>query len=333
MKFKIAKRKLKIPILDFKFCGLSLFLFAICYLLFAIITVVPAAQAQTFSLSISPPLLELMIMPGKSYTQIYSLTNSGQTLTLTPSISAFAPDGPKGNLKFTSQPDASQALSFTFADSRLQLNQPFILEAKETKEISLKITASPTAPEKDYYFTLLFSSRPAGGRTNTGSQAAGVIGTNILITVSQNGQPVKKGEIEEFKLTNCYIQNLLGWCLLDSFSQPKYAIRLKNTGKTFWKPFGQITAKGLFNQEWQNELRPDNILAFSEREISLATPSAQPSFLIGSYRTSLEFQTDQEGEKISNTLVFFSMPVKGITALLLIAVLFKIIGSKLKSAS
>jgi len=295
--------------------------------------------AQTFSLAISPPLLELMIMPGKSYLQPYAVTNTGTKITLTPSLTTFSPKDEFGHISLNPPSTINHLPSIIQLDNpAIKLNEPFEIDANETKNLNLRMTVPSDAEEKDYYLTLLFSSQPnSSSQSNdsqigSGSQLVGVIGTNILITVSKDGKPLKQGEIIDFRLSNFQflISNIE---FIDSFDPPQYKIRIKNTGRTYWKPVGQVTATGTLNQKWTNYLQSDNILGSSIREISLATPSAQPNFLIGAYKTTLSFQTDEEDEKILKSITFIALPIKLILGLVIAVILLKIISLYIRRRS
>ncbi|MBI3379542.1 hypothetical protein HY029_02165, partial [Candidatus Gottesmanbacteria bacterium] len=65
-------------------------------LIFALCTLhLRQAYAQSLSLSISPPLLEVMIKPGKSITQVYKLTNNGEPIVITTNVSELDSTGIK----------------------------------------------------------------------------------------------------------------------------------------------------------------------------------------------------------------------------------------------
>ncbi len=65
-----------------------------CYLLLAI-----PSFAQSLSLSISPPLLEVVIKPGKSILVAYNIQNSGDPVVLTPKVVSFEPADERGNIR------------------------------------------------------------------------------------------------------------------------------------------------------------------------------------------------------------------------------------------
>jgi hypothetical protein len=279
------------------------------------------ARAQSFSLGIYPPILEVMIMPGKTITQKYELSNGENKITLTPKIVVFTPTGEKGNVQF---PDDSKEIEtlkkwFSFENTAIEFDKPFILNPNEVKSTLLKISIPPAAAEKDYYLTLMFSSEPQPQTRGSGVYQVGVIGSNLLVTVSKDGKPLKQGEVAEFKLN--------GLRIIDSFDSPTYIIRLKNSSKTYWKPFGKIATTGLIGQKWEQELIPDNILGNSIREIQVSTPSANPKFLIGPYQAKIEFVPDQEEAKISQTISYFAFPFKGLLGVVIAVIIIRFIGT------
>lgn len=292
----------------------------------------PKAMAQSFSLTISPSVFELMIMPGKSYVQSYLLTNTGEKMTITPSLTTFSPSDESGHIKFSTLSALSQLpLAIQLDNPNIKLNEPFEMETNETKNLNLRITVPANTEEKDYYLTFLLSSHPNNRKIGSGSQQTGVLGANLLVTVSKDGKPLKTAEISEFRLSNSLFSGF-GLQFSDSFDQPQYKIRIKNTSRSFWKPIGQITVTGTLNQKWTNDLQANNILGNSIREIYMATPSAQPNFLIGAYKATLTFQPDEEGDKILKSMTFIALPIKlflgMIIALILLRTIFSYLGRR-----
>jgi len=311
-----------------------------------------AIQAQIFSLGIYPPLLEVMMMPGKSITQVFRLENSGDEMILNTQIVPFEPADEFGNISLrgsTSGEVEPPKNWFNFENADISLGKPFVLKAGQTKQIVLRIKIPQDTREDDYYFTFLFSSEPSARISGTATQEAGVIGANILLTVSRTGKPVKKGEVIEFSTQHfCLLSSPASlreagravFCLpiLDSFDKPEFLLRVKNTGRAFWKPFGKIKIEGILGQKWEQELLPENVLAGSIRQIRVATESArldsarlaQPAFLVGPYRAKAEFSLDEEGgSQISSTAIsFLALPIKALIGVLTGCVIVFIIKSR-----
>lgn len=322
---KIKNQNLK---REFKgFCALILFLI---FALYTLTSLVNTVLAQSFSLGLYPPLLSLMIQPGKTVTQVYQLENYGdEAVTLNTTILPFSPSDEHGNIAFPSTAPALSPTWFSFANTDVVLNQPFTLYPGQVKQIILKIDVPERTIENDHYFTLLFSTIPSSRKTNiSAAQQAGAIGSNILITVSKDGQPVKKGTIVEFKTQGCFLR-LFGVCFLDSLQKPRFLLRVRNTSKAFWQPFGTVKVEGLINQQWEENILPDNVLTNSIRQLNFATSSASPLLLVGPYQAKAEFTLEETGGGVTLTATtsFLMMPIKIITGLvaglLLLILIFK----------
>ena len=287
------KLKHSIQISKFKFrIATTIVAFA---LLFASST---AVQAQTISLSIWPPLLEVQMVPGKSVIQNYQLANNTDSfLEITPAIAPFEPDGENGQIKILPADNSPYFFSFT---TKEKFNKSFTLNPKETRQLSLKITLPKNNAEKDYYFTLLFSS--SANRQDQKNQAASVtkIGTNILLTSSSVEKPALLGRIYRFSTP----------MIIDSFSPVDFDLVLENFGRTFFKPFGQITVAGLLKQKGEIKLLEQNILSGSKRKLTLS--SYKPHLPLGPFKAKLEFSLNEEGALpvLSSQIVFWYLPYR-----------------------
>jgi len=305
------------------------------YLLIAFILLVffpQTVRAQSLGLGIYPPLLEVTIMPGKTLTQVYHLTNSGEVnLTMTSAIVAFEPSDETGGVKIIENTEKLQPLQFGFLNADLRLGQTFSLPTGKTQEVVLIIKVPETAPEKDYYAILLFQTSPLanlGGQS--ASQTQTKIGSPLLISVSRTGEPFRKASIEEFSLKNC-----AKLCIIDSFSPPQWLVRIKNSGHSFFKPLGKITLQGWLNQTETLDLLPQNILSDSTREIQcqkedqVVSCQSQSKFLIGPFKAKLEFGLDDFSNDYQKEIQFIALPFKLGFGLLILVIILGLIKSKL----
>ena len=328
----MSKLKPTSKILNLKNFAFCIIIFTFSFLIFNLAT--KAVFGQALSLGIWPPLLEVMIQPGKSITQVYKLTNGGETdLALTSRLMPFKPEGEQGNISLGTPGvnigrHTGNERWFSFQNADLALGEKFILPAGKTQEIVLKIKIPQNAPEDDYYATLLFETLPgvflpAG---QTGGEIQAKIGANILLTVSTTGQPQKKAEIAAFQTAR----------IIDSFTKPQFLVRLKNTGRAFFKPFGTIATTGWFGQKWVLDLLPENILVDSVRQINCQksdspTPCQLPAkFLLGKYTARLEFGLDETSGEYQKEFVFWAIPIKLTLGILTAIVLLIFVASKMK---
>jgi len=272
-------------------------------------------------------------MPGKTITQVYKLSNQGEIdLMMTSSIMAFEPSGKTGGIELIADTERLKPISFAFLNANLRLGQTFPLPAGEIQEIVLIIKVPETAREKDYYATLLFQTAPMKSYGSlSASQTQTKIGTNILITVSRTGEPVKKALIEEFRLVNCS-----RICLIDSFNQPRFLTKIKNTGHAFFKPLGKISIQGWFKQEETLDLLPQNILSDSSREIQCQINDknypcqAESKFLIGPFKAKLEFGLDDFSGEYQQEIRFIALPIKLFLGLFILVIILGFIRARLR---
>lgn len=271
---------------------------------------------QSLSLSIWPPLLEIMIQPGRTVTHVYRLTNnSEQELLITPYLFSFEPLNEHGQIKINELPVAGdqQSENFFSFESREKFNEPFSLPVNTTRELVLKIHIPPETSENDYYHTIIFSTseiqmEQEGSEGKTGSVSQ--IGSNILLTVSKSGNPVLLARISKFSSP----------LIIDSFSQTNLELVLENWGKTFWKPFGKIVITGLFKQKKEVKVLEQNVLAGSQRKISV--DPFRPDVPLGPFKAKLEFSPNENSELLSREITFWYLPYKAVISIVCIFLIF-----------
>ena len=276
---------------------------------------------QSVSLGIWPPLVELTIQPEKSASVTYQLTNNSSTeLKITPQIFSFEPEGALGEISLNTKGEVKDFFSFISGE---KLNTPFVIGVGETKEITLNIAIPRGTPEKDYYYTLLFSNS-ATEENNTIPQTQSFssvqLGTNLLLSVSRGCQPPLLGKIVNFSAPT----------VLDSFSNINFNIVLENWGKTFWKPFGQITLESLIKQKEDIPLLQQNILSDSQRKLTIAP--YRPKIPIGPFKARLQFSLNQKGETLNSEIIVWYFPFK-LLAVIFIILLIWITVRKIKHRS
>lgn len=286
-----------------------------------------STQAQTISLSIYPPLLEVTLKPGKSITQVYKITNnSEQDFIMNSQIVSFEPSDELGNVQLNSDNQSPAKEWFSFQNADLQLGQSFLLKSGQTQQVVLAVKTPPQAKEDDYYLALLFETQLSSlNKELSNAQAQAKIGANILLTVSETGEPPRKAEIAEFKIQKTKFK------IIDSFTQPQFVLKIKNSGHSLFKPMGTITTTGWLKQKYLLDLLPENILTKSTRQIACESNSESkicrlPSkFLFGPYETKIEFGLDKISSDYTAKITFIALPIKLIFVVLLLIILIIIV--------
>ena len=284
----------------------------------------PQAAAQTTSLSIWPPILEAMIRPGKSVTQVYRLKNEADDTTVTVSVIPFSAADEFGhlNLQFGGKlPNYFSLLNADLPELPVTLN----LKAGEAQELVLKIAIPEKAEDADYPIALVIESKTTGLLGGSGSVTRATIASPILLTVSQSGTPNRLARIEEFLVTSGSEPEVLQVPnLLDSFSRIEFVLRVKNQSFTRLQPIGQIKINNTFGRNVATlPLQSDHVLAGTIRQLKMegSDPSISwtPVLPLGRYTAQAEITPQDTTNTVSQTIVFWVLPYK---ALLVLGLLF-----------
>ena len=293
--------------------------------------------AQQVSLSISPPLLELFIKPGKAIMVAYKLDNLGDPTFLNLKILPFEAKDNLGNIRI--KPEFEGPVRFSLDNADLTLDQPFFLKTNYSQQILLRIRIPENITDGDYYYSLLAETTPPTASEGIGSaRAKATIGSNILVTISNSGNIDIKPKIALFSTRGGLTlgQNIK---VFDSSDKIPVVLTIANKGKNMMKPEGQISLKGNFGETIKYDIISKNILAESERLLE-ATPSATincdqgreqkclfsttlilSGFFIGKYNLSTEIRFGENSPTIFASTIFYAFPFKIAGGILLATVI------------
>jgi len=310
--------------------NLKLFFVIFAYFFICLFVYSINVNAQQVSLSISPPLLELFIKPGKSIMVAYKLGNLGDPAFINLKILPFEAKDNLGNIRI--KPEFEGPVRFSLDNSDLQLEQPFFLKAGGSQQILLRIRIPENIADGDFYYSLLAETAPPTASEGIGSaRAKATIGSNILVTISNSGNIDIKPRVVLFSTRGR---------VFDSADKIPVVLTIENKGKNMIKPEGQIILKGNFGETAKYDIISKNILAESQRLLE-ATPSAQincddnrrteqvcmfpaslllSGFFIGKYNLSTQISFGENSPTIFGSTTFFAFPFK-ITGGMLLATL------------
>lgn len=280
------------------------------------------ALAQQVSLSISPPIIQAVMKPGKSIMIAYRIENSGDPVIINSRVTSFEAKDNFGNIKLKDQ--ATGPVRFSLDNSDLQLGNPFFLNTGGSQQLLLRIRIPDGAPEGDYYYTLLAETQPPTTVEGvSSSRAKATIGSNILITVTETGIVDIKPKITLFDVLSKFKFNIFGNTvrLFDSFDKIPVVLYLANQGNNLITPQGQITLKGNFGETASYNIISKNVLSQSQRLLE-ASPSAfvetetQPTtlnltgFFAGIYHVSTSVNFGDNSPTVFASTSFLAFPFK-----------------------
>jgi len=312
---------------------ISILLVALCFVLCASIT-----YAQQISLSISPPLLDVLIKPGKSILVAYRVENFGDPIIVGSKVLPFIPKDNNGNIQIKDEFEGP--IQFSLDNANLKLGDSFFLKTHDSQQLLLRINVPEDVYDGDYYYSLLAQTQPPPTiEGSSSSRAQATIGSNILVTVSGSGKVDVNGKVALFDVLPHWKLDIFGRTLklFDSNDKIPVVMIVENKGANRILPQGEIVMKGNFGETAHYDILSQNILAQSQRQL-FATPSATidcqndskekacltptslilSGFFIGRYLLSTTINFGEGTPNIFASTSFIALPFKFIISLFVV---------------
>lgn len=261
-----------------------------------------AISAQGISLSISPPLVEIMIKPGKTVTQSYKLRNEGEPVIVTISLMEYKP----GDLRIN--PDYQPENWIQIINNDLSFHTPFLLNSNQEKQVILKISPPTKNPEEEYYRVLMFSTTPNPAAQLSESHISQNLGSVLLVNVTSTGEKLKAAQLTKSGIPQ----------IMDSFDPLKLDFDIQNTGKTYFRPIGEINLNGPVAKA-NFKIMPKIILPGQIQRLATENSKTDnqnlhslylPGFYLGKYSVNISFTLDDTKIKIEQSKTFYALPWK-----------------------
>ncbi|OGG03725.1 hypothetical protein A2W14_05030 [Candidatus Gottesmanbacteria bacterium RBG_16_37_8] len=324
----------------------------------------PFTHAQSISLSLSPPVTEVMIKPGVSVSQTYLLTNNGDDTILTFQILALDGNGIVIDDKEKIVPWLEIVSAQLISPSSLNQENPTKTPVSAAKgpsnslpspiqtDLAQKFQPPPPAPiteeiknlplDKPFLFKksgqlkmLVKISPPIGTPQQDYYQSLAFSTAPISANISRSAikqslnsliliSVTDSGLPKQAKIT---IFNLPR--IVDSFDGINIDLAVKNTGQTFFHINGQLLLKGLIGQA-KFPIIPRIHLTGQEKEILIDSPNTKKisGFFLGKYTLKADFILDEGSLKVDGEKVFYALPWKMLSVLIAAAMLMKKRSSK-----
>lgn len=275
--------------------------------------------AQTISLSITPPIVELIIKPGKSVLISYSVENRGDPTVLKTRVIPITTNNIFGLPVQDSY--KKSPINFRLDNSNLSLSDARFTKSKDIFQYLLRISVPNETPEGDYYYSFQVFSEPnysLGSQVTPRNQAT--ISSNIIISVTNTGRLEAKGSIIKFGFISKKFP------VFDSTEYIPVELIIENKGKNVFKPEGEISLTGNFGEKSTYSIVPVNVIAGSARIIP-ATPSVNlncdnkknkictrpfslilKGFFVGKYSLKAKVQIANNKEPLIAEKTFYAIP-------------------------
>jgi len=260
-------------------------------------------SAQSLAFSVSPPVVEIMIQPGKETNQTIKLTNLGDDTFIRINIAVYE----NGRIR-----DVSDSEKLPWLETTEKIgDKPFLVRKNEEIPVNLHLNPALNSEEKDYYRALTFSTIPYPHDPQTQVKVSQTIASILLISITSSGLP-KKAEI---------VSRIPRF--IDSFDKLPLNIRIRNTGSTYFRPNGTVTLKGFIGKAGYPIL-PAAILVNEQKELLIEKNNRQAThlrgFFIGRYQLETGFFMDEGSLRVSDSSTFYAFPWK-ISLILIVSLL------------
>ena len=279
----------------------SFLLFAFCFLPFT-------ANAQEFSASINPPVIQIEAeAPAGISTPITIENKTNQNITYGIYLRPFKANSNKSGIP-NYDPELNEQYEDFFSNVQIREGDKDITEVElnpgQSKKLDLRIQIKADNPPEDRYFTVVFLSEPQNELPQANlSGARGGIGTNVLLSIGPKAEV--KGRISNFSTPFFTSKGPVG-----------FTLELTNENNYFVASEGTITITNMFGQiVGALEFGPLNILAISSRmatnskgyENKLLWNEKNP---IGLYKVQAKVALSQRGPLLTEEIIFIAFPFK-----------------------
>jgi hypothetical protein len=278
------------------------FLFSILHSLFSVVPA-SAAGADSFSLTITPPLFQLSVGPGEAWSSaIKVINNNSYDVDVYASVMNFEAQGEGGTGRFIPL-SGNATTSYSLASWLSVPTGPIHIPREKTGLIPFTLNVPKDAEPGGHYGAILTGNRSgASGGGNVVSISSAI---SSIFLVKVNGDTIEKGDIREFSLGTYFFQK----------PKVKFALRFENKGNVHLLPRGEIAVYNMWGKERgkilvNQESDFGNVLPKSIRNFVFEWSGEENFFEVGRYTAvaTLSFG-DTAKETAYRELSFWVIPL------------------------
>lgn len=266
------------------------------------------ADEGTLSVTVTPPLFQLTIGPGESWSSVLKIVNNNTyDVTYYASPMDFEADGEQGKGRFL--PLVEDRNSSTSAKATLGYwvdisSDPILIPRGTSGEIPFTVTVPENASPGGHYAAILVGTKP-GEEEISGPMMRISSFVSSLLFVRIKGEVVERARIREF----------LSKKRLYETPQADFLLRFENTGNTHLKPRGDIVLYNMWGKERGkvaiNQVNNfGNVLPGTIRKFEFSWQGAGNMLDIGRYSAVVTLAYGEEGKhNLSATTYFWVVPL------------------------
>ncbi len=298
--------------------------FLLSFVYFFAFSFLSYAENEKMSLTIAPPLFQLSLQPGESWSSSITVVNNNKyDLTIYAEPVLFKPSGETGRPVFIDSGDTKESPAIenvndsTLADWINISDKSVKISREKTYKMPIKITVPKDAQPGGHYAAILIGNTPKKEKNNGGTlNVSSSIASLIFLTVAGNVN--EDGRIREFATEKSIYEN----------AEAKFSLRFENRGNVHIQPTGDITIYNMFNKKrgYIPVNQADgygNVLPGSVRKFTYKWKSDSGVWDIGRYRAeaTIGFGSNKK-QFVQSTIHFWVLPIVPLLKILTFVVVF-----------
>ncbi|HUO50797.1 MAG TPA: hypothetical protein VMU25_04515 [Candidatus Paceibacterota bacterium] len=267
------------------------------------------ADQGALSVSITPPLFQLAISPGESWSSsIKVINNNDSAVTYYAQAMDFEADGETGNpslIPVIAEATSTDKSSYSLASWITLSGGPVTIAPGQAGEVPFTISVPPNAEPGGHYAAILVGTQPTSApETGTRVNVSSYVSSLLLVQIK--GDVIEKGRIREFSTSQSLYQS----------PSAEFVLRFENTGNTHVKPMGEVTIYNMWGKERgkiainQDDGNFGNVLPKSIRRFEFSWSGDENPFDIGLYSAVATLSYgENEKQNVSATTYFWVVPI------------------------
>ncbi|KKT72793.1 MAG: hypothetical protein UW68_C0025G0008, partial [Candidatus Collierbacteria bacterium GW2011_GWB1_44_6] len=275
-----------------------------------------SVSAAGYGLSVYPPLLRVHIKPGKSITQVFKIDNlTSDDKFFVARLIPFSDSDTLGNPKIDLRATAPWLSYFSLANSNIKFGDPFLIKGGSSEQLIVNLSAPENAPVRDIYGSLLISTYAnINGIDYQGSLVSATVGSNLLITISQEANPPTLLRVEDISPESGSVIKIGNYYIADNITPLSFRANALNLGDFTAETKGIFKVTGRSDQPIHLEgILPINVISKTKRAL-LNSEGGKFTFTpdlgrLGIYQVTVSIKTDNANAENSINLILFPFKI------------------------
>jgi hypothetical protein len=266
------------------------------------------AQESSLSVSVTPPLFQLTIGPGETWSSsIKVVNNNAYDLSYYANVVDFEAKGEDGKSQFVplvEEDDVGERHTFSLASWISVPAAPVFIRQGTSGEIPFTVRVPENAEPGGHYAAILVGTQPQGaGVSGPYVKVASFVSTLIFARIK--GDIHESGRIREFRTEKRLYQS----------PEADFVLRFENTGNTHLQPQGDIIIYNMWGKERgrvqvNQNTNFGNVLPQSTRRFEFTWSAEHDPFDIGRYSAVVTLAYgDEAKQNIYGTTYFWVVPI------------------------